>query len=95
MDWGPYEVFSVISGIALIGMAFAPRLETSNRFFAVLGGAFFVGYGFYVAGQTSGTFEFPIIIFVIPALGVIYLISEIVRHQRKQQRPTRTNSTEE
>lgn len=95
MDWGPYEVFSVISGLVLIGMAFASRLEAANRFFAVLGGAFFVGYGFYVAGQTSGTFEFPVMIFVIPVVGAIYLISGMVRHQRKQQRSSHTNNIED
>lgn len=85
MDWGPYEVFSVISGIVLVALAFAPRLDGSSRFFAVLGGILFVGYGIYVAGQTSGVFVFPAVIFVIPVLGAVYLISEIVRHQREQR----------
>jgi hypothetical protein len=94
MDWSAYEVFSVISGIVLLAVAFAPRLETGHRFWAVLGGALFIGYGIYVAGQSSGTFVFPAVIFVIPFVGAIYLISEVVRGQRAAERSARPSLSE-
>ncbi|MFG2195736.1 hypothetical protein [Streptomyces sp. NPDC048639] len=75
MNWSVYEVFSVISGIVLIlcGTAF-PDLSLKDRAWSVLGGILFVGYGIYVANQTSGTWEFPVVIFLIPFGAVLYLI---------------------
>ncbi|AEN11310.1 MULTISPECIES: hypothetical protein [unclassified Streptomyces] len=77
MQWTAYEIFSVISGLILIGAAFAPGLSLKYRAYAVLGGAFFTGYGFYVANQASGTYEFPVFIFVIPAVAVLYLLYRV------------------
>lgn len=31
----------------------------------------FIAYAFYVAGQTSGTFYFPVWIFILPVVGAI------------------------
>ncbi|MFI9495726.1 MULTISPECIES: hypothetical protein [Streptomyces] len=77
MQWTAYEIFSVISGLILIGVTFAPGLSLKDRAYALLGGAFFTGYGFYVANQTSGTFEFPVYVFVIPAVAVLYLLYKL------------------
>ena len=74
MHWSAYEVFSVLSGIVLVGMAFVPSLKGSDRAWALLGGIAFAVYGFYVAGQDSGTWTFPAIIFVIPFAAVLYLL---------------------
>jgi hypothetical protein len=79
-QWSAYEIFSVLSGIVLIGAAFIPGLTVKDRAYAVMGGGFFVGYGWYVAHQTSGTFEFPVMIFVIPAAAVIYLLVKVFGH---------------
>jgi hypothetical protein len=67
MNWDGYTVFSVICGIGclLLG-AFAKDVSNKSRIWAVLGGAFFVGYGIYVADQDSGTYYFPGFIFVVP-----------------------------
>ncbi|MEU6080443.1 hypothetical protein [Streptomyces sp. NPDC047108] len=83
MNWSVYEVFSVISGIVLIvcGIAF-PELSFKDRTWSVLGGIFFVGYGFYVANQSSGTWEFPVVIFVIPFGAVLYLL--VARYLRDE-----------
>jgi hypothetical protein len=74
MDWSGYEVFSVLSGISLIAVAFAPDLKAKDRVWCVLGGVMFVGYGFYVANQTSGTWTFPWVIFAIPFGAVGYVL---------------------
>lgn len=74
MQWSAYEIFSVISGLILLGAAFAPGLSFKDRLYALFGGAIFTGYGFYVANQTTGTYEFPVFIFVIPGVAVLYLL---------------------
>lgn len=79
MHWSGYEVFSVLSGLVLLAAAFAPRLAPKDRGWAVFGGLFFVGYGVYVANQTSGTFGFPVIIFIIPFLAAGYLLFSVAR----------------
>ena len=72
--WSAYEIFAVLSGIILIGAAFVPGMSVKDRAWAVLGGIFFVCYGWYVAHQTTGTFSFPVVIFLIPPGAVIYLL---------------------
>ncbi|MFF4540478.1 hypothetical protein [Streptomyces aureus] len=72
--WSAYEIFAVLSGIILVGAAFAPGLSVKNRAGAVLGGVFLTCYGWYVAHQTTGTFQFPVVIFLIPPGAVIYLL---------------------
>lgn len=75
MTWNGYTIFSVISGVILVITGFAASGKSAkNRIYAFLGGAFFVGYGIYVAKQTTGTYYFPVWIFVIPVAAVGYLI---------------------
>ena len=75
MHWDGYTVFSVISGVALIILGLAPGgLSAKDRIYAIIGGAFFCGYGIYVAKQTSGTFFFPVWIFIIPVVAIGYLV---------------------
>ncbi len=69
MDWDGYTAFSVISGIALIGVGvFARGVTVGDRAWCIVGGLLFGGYGIYVAAQTSGTYYFPVWIFVVPFL---------------------------
>jgi len=89
MQWGAYEVFSVISGVVLIIAALVPGLGVGQRMWMVVGGAVFVAYGIYVANQTSGTFSFPAVIFVIPPGAVLYVIATAVGRHREQARATR------
>ncbi|MEV6647101.1 hypothetical protein [Amycolatopsis sp. NPDC051371] len=83
MNWSAYEVFSLLSGIVMAGVAFAPRIKASERFWAVVSGAFLIGYAIYVANQTSGTFYFPWIIFVIPFAAAGYLVVQAVSRNRE------------
>jgi uncharacterized membrane protein HdeD (DUF308 family) len=82
--WTAYEVFTLISGIVLIIAAVVPGMAAKNRFWATVGGAVCIGYAFYVANQTSGTFYFPVQIFVIPPAAAIYAIYAAVKHYRQR-----------
>ena len=73
-----YEVFSILSGICLVVVAVLPGMEGRERFWSLLAGAFFIGYGLYVAQQTSGTWYFPVWIFIIPVGAVIYGIISVI-----------------
>lgn len=73
MTWDTYTVFTLLSGIALLAMAAAPGLGARDRLWSVLGGVAFGAYAFYVAHQTSGTYYFPVWVFVVPVGAVIYL----------------------
>lgn len=79
MHWGSYEVFSVLSGVTLFICALLPRMRGKDRAWALLGAALFVGYGIYVANQSTGTWYFPVWIFVIPFAGGAYLVYRVVR----------------
>jgi hypothetical protein len=74
MNWSAWEVFSVISGLimAIAGMVM-PDTSIRERLSISGVGIGFVVYGFYVANQTSGTFEFPIIIFFVPVVALFYV----------------------
>ncbi|NDU71038.1 hypothetical protein GWI34_00145 [Actinomadura sp. DSM 109109] len=74
MNWSVWEVFSVISGVimAVAGMVL-PDTSVRERLTISGVGVGFVAYGFFAAGQTSGTFKFPVIIFVVPVVALGYL----------------------
>ncbi|WP_250280552.1 MULTISPECIES: hypothetical protein [unclassified Frankia] len=87
MHWGAYEVFSVLSGIVFIGMVFLPTARGRDRLSCAAGGIAFIGYGVYVAGQDSGTFVFPSIIFVLPFLAVGYVLFSLFDRGRRNPPP--------
>ncbi|MFC1430613.1 hypothetical protein ACEZDB_08030 [Streptacidiphilus sp. N1-3] len=89
MHWDTYEIFSVLSGsVWIICGVFIPRQPVKERLWAILGGSFFVGYGIYVAKQTSGTYDFPIAIFVMPVLGLLYLIGSALNRAGRSGTPS-------
>jgi len=76
MHWGVHEVFSVISGIILLVCGLMlPNVTVKDRAWSVIGGAFLLVYGVYVAKQTTGTYVFPVGVFIIPVGAVIYLLA--------------------
>jgi hypothetical protein len=76
MHWGAYEVFSVLSGVVLLVCGLMlPNVTVKDRAWSVIGGAFLLVYGVYVAKQTSGTYYFPVGVFIIPAGAVVYLLA--------------------
>ncbi|GLZ29144.1 hypothetical protein Lesp02_13340 [Lentzea sp. NBRC 105346] len=73
MNWSSYEIFSILSGVSLLAAVFFPDVKPKDRALCAAGGLFFLIYGFYVANQTTGTWTFPWVIFVIPFGAVAYL----------------------
>lgn len=93
MHWDGYTVFSVITGVMLLVVGLAlPGASTKSRIYAVAGGAFFVVYGIYVANQTSGTYYFPVYIFVLPIAIVIGLVIKFYGANRTQRASSATST---
>lgn len=85
MHWDGYTVFSVISGIALLLMALA-KGKASSRALMAAAGAVLIIYGIFVGMQTSGTFVFPVWIFVIPFVAAGKFVLDLAgRSQRRPQ----------
>jgi hypothetical protein len=75
MHWDGYTIFSLLSGIALLLCSmFGREIGAKDRAWLAGGGVAFAAYGIYVANQTSGTFVFPIWIFVIPFGALFYTL---------------------
>lgn len=68
MPWSAYEVFTILSGVALAGAVAVPSMPNRNRALLAGGAAVAIGYGLWVHVQTSGTFRFPAEIFILPFL---------------------------
>ena len=67
-EWTSYDVFSVLSGIAMIAVVFVPGLRTRERVLSPLLGIGLIIYDIHVRSATYGTYYFPVQIFVIPFL---------------------------
>ena len=88
MNWNGYTVFSVISGVILVIASLVARdVKAKDRFYGIVGGGAFIGYGIFVANQTSGTFFFPIWIFIIPVIAIVYLLVQASGKNRGVSRP--------
>lgn len=87
VHWSAYEIFSVISGIALIALAFDAAGKTSTRMWCGIGGVGFIVYAIYVANQTTGTYYFPVWIFIIPGLAVLQLVRSLVSRRANNASP--------
>jgi hypothetical protein len=75
--WDGYTVFSVISGVLLVLMALVPGEKPGTRVGFFLGGIAMGAYGIYVANQTSGTYYFPVYVFLVPIIAVAYFIKNL------------------
>lgn len=77
MHWSTYEVFSILSGIAMLILAVVDReADGRNRAWAAVGGLFFIFLGL------SGAHYFPRVIFFIPFATVGYMIYQVVKRKR-------------
>jgi hypothetical protein len=85
-DWDGYTVFSVIAGISLVILAFLPDQKPGNRVINGVVGLGYVVYGVWAAQQTSGTYFFPVAIFVIPFAVGIKAISGLVMASNQRTR---------
>ena len=60
------DVAAIIIGIITVLAGLLPGLPGSRRALAFIGGGGFALYGLYVLNQTSGTWEFPIYLYLLP-----------------------------
>lgn len=71
MDWSGYEVWTLISGIVVLGVGlFGASLEGRERFTWAGIGMFCIVYAFYVASRTTGAYYFSVYIFAAPVAAV-------------------------
>jgi hypothetical protein len=83
MHWDGYTVCSVISGAIVVLAAIAGQgLSIQDRLYGLMGGGFFAAYGVFVASQRSGTFLFPIWIFVLPLGAIVYLVTNVIAPEK-------------
>ena len=75
--WDGYTVFSVISGVLLVIMAFVPGIKPGARLTYVLVGIGMFAYGIWVAQQTSGIYFFPVYIFFVPVIAIATIIKSM------------------
>ena len=74
MQWGKYEVFSVLSAVVLGIGACMPGIRTKDRLWAAVGAVVLVALAYQSGHATSGTFTFPVQIFFIPPVAGAWLI---------------------
>ena len=85
-DWDGYTVLSVIAGISLAILALLPDQKPGDRVINGVVGVGFVFYGIWAAQQTTGTYFFPVAIFVIPFVVGIKAISGLLRPSNQRNR---------
>jgi hypothetical protein len=91
MHWNGYTIFSVLSGVVLVVAVLVTRgVSAKDRLYGLIGGAGFIGYGIFAANQTSGTFYFPVWIFIVPPAAVGYLVVGAVRRSSRRAAGTAT-----
>jgi hypothetical protein len=73
-----YEVFTVLSGIALLVMAFIPGVTSKYRLGLVVGAIACFAYVYYVSQQTSGTYYFSVGIFIVPVFAIIAVVYQLM-----------------
>ena len=78
------DTAAIITGVLTMLVAFIPGLEGKDRAWCAIGGAVFAGCGLLVLNQTSGTFYFPVIlfVFVLPIVMVVKATADL-RWERK------------
>jgi membrane-associated protease RseP (regulator of RpoE activity) len=87
MHWDGYTICSVLSGVVLVVLACVPGRTAKERAWLTLAGVAVGGYGIYVAKQTSGIYYFSVWIFVIPVVGVGYLLAPLFAKTSRQSAP--------
>ena len=60
------DIAAIIVGLITVATALLPRLSVLQRITAFFGGAGFAVYGIYVLNQDSGTWTFPLFLYLLP-----------------------------
>lgn len=79
-----YAFFTIASGVALIVLALVPGIRdfsTGRRFLTLLVGIGFVGYGIAYARANSGTWHFPVIIFILPFIIGFFVVNQALENR--------------
>jgi hypothetical protein len=64
------EIAAMIAGFLSILAGLLPGIPAGRRALAILGGGAFALYGAFVLNQESGTWPFPIFLFLLPILTI-------------------------
>ncbi|MBL7257987.1 hypothetical protein [Paractinoplanes lichenicola] len=75
------EILAVVTGLLAVLVSFLPGLTPGRRAFGILGGAGFAIYGIYVLNQDSGTWYFPIWLFLLPVVTIAGAARASARHE--------------
>ena len=86
MHWSAYEVFTVLSGIAVLAGTALPGETVKNRVLSACAGIVLVVMGVYIAAQDSGTYYYSPVIFVLPVLLPGMMIARLVQRRRAAER---------
>ncbi len=96
MQWGKYEVFSVLSAVVLGIGACMPGIRIKDRIWATVGAVVLVALGYQSGHATSGTFVFPVQIFFIPPVAGAWLIYKgmtVISDKNQASTVARTEAT--
>jgi uncharacterized membrane protein len=66
MHWDLYTTFAVIGGVVLVAAGVLGGEPPKEKLLSIAVGIGMAGYGIFVSTRTSGTWPFPIAVFVIP-----------------------------
>ena len=80
------DTAAITTGVLTMLVAFIPGLEGKDRAWCAIGGAVFAGCGLLVLNQTSGTFYFPVILFVLPIVMIAKAIADLRWEKKHTQR---------
>jgi hypothetical protein len=83
MHWDIYTGAAVISGATLILLAVFGGDSAAKRMLGLAAGFAFMGYGVYVASQASGTYYFPVVMFLIPLAGIVHFGKALLARSRQ------------
>ena len=87
MHWDIYTGAAVGSGAVLILFAIFGGNTTAKRLLGLVAGFAFMAYGVYVANQTSGTYYFPVVMFLIPLVGIVHFGKAMLARSRGTAQP--------
>lgn len=69
------EIAAIITGLLSVLAGFLPGIPAGRRALAIIGGGGFALYGAYVLNQDSGTWSFPVVLFLLPLFTIGSAIS--------------------
>lgn len=81
------EIAAIITGLLSVLVGLLPGRPTGRRALAIIGGGAFACYGVYVLNQDSGTWSFPLFLFLLP-LFTIGSVASAGPHDNQGENPS-------